>query len=197
MEFITQIIIIAITGIIIENTIFSRALGTSTLILISRSRKNIFGFGACVVYFTVSTSIICYFADKKLNESDISYIYKPLVYVLILGLIYIITLLCLWKLFYKTFGRMRKYVHISAFNCAVFGSMFLNSKYCITLPQYIGHGLGIGIGFVLAVYFVAVVFDKLYSENVPYSFRGYPLLLIYLGILGMAFYGLIGHELTF
>lgn len=92
---------------------------------------------------------------------------------------------------------MRKYVHISTFNCAILGAIYLNSKYCITLPEYIFHGLGIGLGFVLAVYMVAVVYDRLYSKDVPFSFRGYPLVLIYIGILSMAFYMLTGHTLTY
>lgn len=188
-----EFFLIIFSVVFIENTIFTRALGSSTLLLIARNRKNIFGFGLCVTYITASTSIICFFIDKVFKNSELSYIYKPLVYILILGMIYIITLLCLWKLMYKTFGKMRKYVHISAFNCAVLGSMFINSENSVTLFDYIIHGVGIGLGFVLAVYMVAVVFDKLYSESVPYSFRGYPLTLIYISILSMAFYGFTGH----
>ena len=75
--------------------------------------------------------------------------------------------------------------------------MFLNSKYCTTLVEYIVHGIGVGLGFVFAVYLVAIVYDRLYSENVPYCFRGYPLVLLYIGILSMAFYGLLGHSLNY
>ena len=39
--------------------------------------------------------------------------------------------------------------------------------------------------------------DKLYSEKAPYAFRGYPLMLIYIGILSMAFWGLSGHTLNY
>ncbi len=197
MEFIKQIIIASFTGILIENTVFSRALGTSTLISVSKNRKNILGFGLCAVYITTVTSIICFFIDRLINYYKLSYIYMPLIYVLILGFVYIVTLLLLWKFFYNLFFRMKKYVHMSAFNCAVFGALFLNHKYCSSLAEYIGHGIGISLGFILAVYMVSIVYDKLYSENVPYSFRGYPLILIYIGILSMAFYGLVGRQLLY
>ena len=167
------------------------------IITISRNRKNIFGFGLCVTYITAITGIICYFLDKYINYNELSYIYKPFIYVLILGIVYIVTLLCLWKLFYKVFKKLKKYVHISAFNCAVLGAMFLNSEYCVTLPEYLFHGLGIGLGFIFAVYMVAIVYDRIYSQTAPYCFRGYPLLLIYIGILSMAFYGLINRQLTY
>ncbi len=197
MSYFLQMVTVALTAIFIENTIFARAFGTSTLIVVSRNRKNIFGFGLCVTYITAVTGIVCYFIDKLTAENELNYIYKPFVYILSLGLVYIITLLCLWRFMNKVFGKMRKYVHISAFNCAVLGAMFLNSKYCTTLVEYMVHGIGVGLGFVFAVYLVAIVYDRLYSENVPYCFRGYPLVLLYIGILSMAFYGLLGHSLNY
>ncbi len=186
----------AFVAVFVENTIFSRALGTSTLVVVARSRKNLFGFGLSVTYITALISVMTYFADKLLGGVN-SYVYTPLVYILILGVVYILTLLCLWKFLPKLFYRMRKYIHISAFNCAVLGSMFLISKYCETLTDYFVHGLGIGLGFVAAVYLTAIVYDRIYSEKAPYAFRGYPLMLIYLGILGMAFWGLSGHTLNY
>ena len=197
MSYFLQMVTVALTAIFIENTIFARAFGTSTLIVVSRNRKNIFGFGLCVTYITAVTGVVCYFIDKLTAENELNYIYKPFVYILSLGLVYIITLLCLWRFMNKVFGKMRKYVHISAFNCAVLGAMFLNSKYCTTLVEYRVHGIGVGLGFVFAVYLVAIVYDRLYSENVPYCFRGYPLVLLYIGILSMAFYGLLGHSLNY
>ena len=186
MNFFTQIILFAFA----QNAIFTRALGTSTMMQISRNRKNLSGFFLCVVYITLVTGFICYFIDKLWSGSELAFIYTPLIYIVILGLIYIITLLCLWRLMYRVFGKMRKYVHISAFNGAVLGALFLNSKTCVTLPEYVAHSVGTGIGFVAAVYMASIVYDKLHSEDAPYLFRGYPLMLIYMGILGMAFFGL-------
>lgn len=187
----------AFVAVFVENTIFSRALGTSTLVIVARSRKNLFGFGLCVTYITAVISVLTYFVDKLWIDNSSSYVYMPLIYIIILGIVYISTLLCMWKFAPRLFARMRKYVHVSAFNCAVLGSMFLISKYCETLSDYFIHGLGIGLGFVFAVYMTAIVYDKIYSEKAPYAFRGYPLMLIYIGILSMAFWGLSGHTLNY
>ena len=98
MSYFLQMVTVALTAIFIENTIFARAFGTSTLIVVSRNRKNIFGFGLCVTYITAVTGIVCYFIDKLTAENELNYIYKPFVYILSLGLVYIITLLCLWQI---------------------------------------------------------------------------------------------------
>lgn len=197
MAYIMQIIIAAFTAIFVENIVFARALGTSTLIHISRSRANLSGFAVSVVYLTTVTGAVCYGIDIILSGFEHSNLYRPLIYVMVLGIIYVITLLCLWKFFYKAFRKMRKYVHVSAFNCAVLGAMFLNEKYCVSFSDYVIHGIGMGLGFVIAVYLSAIVYERLHSEEVPFCFRGYPAVLIYLGILSMAFYGLAGHSLTY
>lgn len=197
MAYIMQIIIVAFTAIFVENIIFARALGTSTLIHISRNRANLSGFAISVVYLTSITGVVCYFIDIVINKFEHGEMYRPLIYVLMLGIIYVITLLCLWKFFYKAFRKLRKYVHVSAFNCAVLGAMFLNQKYCVSLLDYFIHGIGIGLGFIIAVYLSAIVYERLHSEDVPFCFRGYPAVLIYIGILSMAFYGLAGHSFTF
>ncbi len=193
MEFVKNILLVAFTSVIIENTVFSRVLGTSTLILVAKNRKNIFGFGLSVTYITAVVSVLTYFVGKLFDLSGNSYIYIPLVYILILGVVYILTLLCLWRFAVTLFVKIRKYIHMSAFNCAVLGAMFIISEYCETFTDYLVQGIGIGLGFVLAVYMTSIVYDRVYSEKVPYSFRGFPLLMIYIGILSMAFWGFSGH----
>lgn len=197
MDIIKNILLTAFTAILVENTIFYRAMGTSTLIIVAKRRKNLLGFCVGVTYITAVISVLTYFSDRIFNPNDVNSLYMPIVYTVILGFVYIITLLCMWRFFPKLFSRMRKYVHVSVYNCAVLGSMFLISKYCETLGEYFLHGLGIGLGYVLAVYLTAVVYDRLYSEKSPFAFRGYPLLMIYIGIISMAFWGLSGHAVNF
>lgn len=197
MDIIKNILLTAFTAILVENTIFYRAMGTSTLIIVAKRRKNLLGFCVGVTYITAVISVLTFFSDRIFNPNDVNSLYMPIVYTVILGFVYIITLLCMWRFFPKLFSRMRKYVHVSVYNCAVLGSMFLISKYCETLGEYFLHGLGIGLGYVLAVYLTAVVYDRLYSEKSPFAFRGYPLLMIYIGIISMAFWGLSGHAVNF
>ena len=134
MDLMGKIMMTAFIAVFVENTIFSRALGTSTLVVIARSRKNLIGFGLSVTYITALISVLTYFADTLFRDNSNSYVYMPLIYVCILGIVYVLTLLCMWKFLPKLFSRIKKYIHISAFNCAVLGSMFLISK--IILPFF-------------------------------------------------------------
>jgi electron transport complex protein RnfA len=193
MSFFTQIFFVTV----FQNAVFTRALGASALPQISRSKKKLLGFFISVTYIMTVTGFICYFVDFLWGDSEKARIFLPPIYVLILGLVYIATLLCLWRFFYGIFKKMKKYLHVSAFNGAVLGAILLNYEYCVTLFDYITNSIGVGCGFALSVYSVSTVYDKLYSEDVPYAFRGYPLLLVYVGILGMAFFGFTGYQIRF
>lgn len=187
-----RLISMALILIFAENTVFARAMDTTTLLSVSRNRKNVFGFGVCTLYFSVITSFLGYFADKLLLniESDSKLIYQPFIYIILIAIVYIITLVILWRFFYKLFLRLKKFIHLSAINCAILGAMFLNAENCSSLREYIFRGIGVGIGFAFAVYTTSIVYDRLHNKVVPYCFRGYPVTLIYIGILSMAFYGL-------
>ncbi|MCI8501587.1 MAG: hypothetical protein HFJ85_05045, partial [Oscillospiraceae bacterium] len=93
--------------------------------------------------------------------------------------------------------EVKPMVHISAFNCVVLGTLLLVAGEQMTFSSSIGFGLGVGVGFTLATFFISVAYDYLYSAAIPKAFRGFPVLLIYIGLLSLAFYGLVGHQLPF
>lgn len=194
METFLQIIMVAFIAICTENIVFSRALGSSTMLIAAKNKNQFFSFGLSITYMATASSAIGYFTDKLFLKSESSYMYMPIIYVVVVGLVYTITLVLLWRFAKPLFVLTKKFIHISSFNCAVLGALFLNSQYGNSLLEYLGFGLGTGIGFMLATYLLSIVYDRLFSESIPESFRGIPLVLIYIGILSMAFYGLSGFR---
>ena len=190
MDTIINIVIVALMAITIENTIFTRALGTSTLILAAKSKKSIIPFGLSITYICTVSSALSFLADKFLLNKETSFMYKPLVYVIIIGFVYVVALLLLWKFAYSLFISVKKFVHISAFNCAVLGALFLNSIKSHSFLGYISFGLGTGI--FIATFLLSACYEKLNSDKVSDSFRGFPATMIYIGILSMAFFALTG-----
>jgi len=66
-----------------------------------------------------------------------------------------------------------------------------------SLASWLGYAFGTGIAFFLASILVFEGTRKLKGSHIPEAFRGLPATLIYIGILSLAFYGLIGHKLPF
>lgn len=65
----------------------------------------------------------------------------------------------------------------------------VNSSTELLFSDYVMMGFKLGIGFLVASYVLKIANVKLDSEEVPKSFRGYPILMIYIGIISMALYG--------
>ena len=117
----------------------------------------------------------------------------PILYVAVVSVLYIVTLVLIWRFFPKLFRNIRKYVHLSVFNCSVIGALFLCSVQGADIFTYIGYGFGTGIGFLLASYLLYIAADRLNSPLVPAAFRGFPIMLVYVGILSLALYAFTGY----
>lgn len=185
-------------AIFLENTIFSRAIGTSTALFAVRKKYNIFAFGMTMTFIITISSIITYFIHPLLSGLTYSYYITPAVYVGVIGIVYICALIFTGTVLKKYQKDVLQMIHVSAFNCAVLGALLLSSNIeNLSLGGFLGFGIGSGIGFTFATFLVDIAYERLSSEKVPHSFRGFPITLIYIGIVSLAIYGLIGHELPF
>lgn len=185
-------------AIFFENTIFSRALGSSTALFAVRKRYNVFLFGLIMTIILTVSAIAVYFINPLVKNIDNYYYVTPIIYVGVVGVVYIIALLVTARFVKRRRDEVLSTIHVSAFNCAVLGALLLMSGVSdMTIGGYIGYGIGTGIGFTLATYFVGLAYERLSGDEIPRSFRGFPITLIYIGIVSLAVYGLIGHDLPF
>ena len=197
MEVLARIISAAMVSVFVQNAIFDRAFGSNVVIYASRKNGTVAGFTLGITAMTTIASIVSYFVDCALLPTEYGWLFMPLIYVGIISLLYIIGLLFLWNVFPKLFKKIKKYVHLTIFNCTVIGALFLNSNYGSDIWTYIGYGFGTGIGFFLACFLLNIAREKLDSDRIPKVFRGYPIMLIYIGVVSLAFYSLAGYTVDF
>ncbi len=192
-----KIVATAMVSIFVQNAIFGRALGANVVIYASRKNSHVVGFTIGMTAMTTVASIISYFLDGLLLPLELGYLFMPLVYVTVISILYVLALLFLWRLFPDTFALIKKHAHLAIVNCTVLGALFLNSAYGSDIWSYIGYGFGTGIGFFLACFMLNIAHEKLDSDKIPRAFRGYPIMLIYIGIVSMGFYVLVGYTAKF
>lgn len=168
------------------NLILTQALGTSTVFISAKNKRSFVGVAFIICIFTTLGSAGAYFADKLLN----GYLenFRLFAYVLITGIIYLSSLFILWSISKKLYSRLKKYIHISAFNCAVMGTLYMihQNPENTSFSDYLLFGFQSGLGFIIASVFVASAYKRLNCSKVPASFRGVPAMLVYLGIISMA-----------
>ncbi|MGN0687291.1 MAG: Rnf-Nqr domain containing protein [Oscillospiraceae bacterium] len=197
MGILSAIISAAMVSIFVQNAIFERAFGSNVAIYASRKETNVIGFTIGITSMTTVASVITYFLDRLILPHRYGWLFMPLIYVAIISVLYLGALMFLWRVFPKLFARVRKYAHLTIFNCTVIGALFLNSNYGDDIWTYIGYGFGTGIGFFLASLLLNIAHEKLDSDKIPKAFRGYPIMLIYIGIISLAFYALVGYTVDF
>ncbi len=196
-EIIVKIVSISMLSVFVQNAIFDRALGSNVVIYASRKNSHVIGFTLGITAMTTIASIVCYFIDGPMLAMEYGWMFMPLIYVAVISVIYILALLFFWRVLPDTFAKMKKHVHLVIFNCTVIGALLLNSNYGSDIWSYIGYGFGTGIGFFLACLLLNIAHEKLDSNKIPKAFRGYPVMLIYIGIISMAFYALVGYTVDF
>lgn len=198
IDFLGQVVGMALSAIFIENFIFSRALGSSVALVSIRKKNNLLLFGAILTAITVVAGLLTYLIRPlvaAMTEHIGSYL-TPLVYVLVIGVVYVLALL-LCSASERLSKTVKPMIHLTAFNCAVLGALLLMNANNLSLPQMLGFGLGVGMGFSLATFLISLPYEYLHSKAIPRAFRGFPILLIYIGLLSLVFYGMVGHELPF
>ncbi len=183
----------SLIAIFVQNSIFERALGINVLLYASRKREHLLGFFAAITYTTTISAAIIWNFDRLFADNEYYSIFMPILYVAIVSMLYIVTLVLIWRFFPRLFRNIRKYVHLSVFNCSVIGALFLCSVQGADIFTYIGYGFGTGIGFLLAAYLLYIAADRLNSPLVPAAFRGFPIMLVYVGILSLALYAFTGY----
>lgn len=192
-----RIVSAAMVSVFVQNAIFDRAFGSNVVIYASRKNGTVIGFTLGITAMTTIASVVSYFVDSALLQTEFGWLFMPLIYVAIISVLYFIGLLFLWGVFPKLFKKIKKYVHLTIFNCTVIGALFLNSNYGSDIWTYIGYGFGTGIGFFLACFLLNIAREKLDSDKIPKVFRGYPIMLIYIGVVSLAFYSLAGYTVDF
>ncbi len=186
--------ICAVLAVFAQNAIFSRALGVSRLIKIVDDTANTLIFGALICVIQVLAAPLGYFGSRLLLNFAYRSAVRPLVLVICSGIAYVVVMQIIKRLPQITArDEVLDMLPSATFNCAVLGAMMVSATQNYSLAQSMGFALGTGLGYLLALLVVNEAQRKLRGREVPASFRGLPINLIYIGILAMAIYGFTGH----
>lgn len=190
MSFLTYVISLAIFTILAQNIVFQSVFGFNIVVYASQKRSRMAAFSLIIFATTIISSVFTYIIDMVFEGVKSYYIYMPIIYIVIISAVYFSSLYLLWRYAPRLYARLKSYVHIAVFNCAVLGAIMLNGLQAKSFGEYMSFALGLSFGFIFAGYLLLWAGKRLNSEDIPRAFRGYPITMVYAGIVSMAFYAL-------
>ena len=197
MDVIIQFFGVILSAAIFENAVFSRAFGSDKTIMFEKHPRVFMVFSGMIASMTALASILSILFALLLGELvEVPTSYQRTMSVLAsIFIVYLSYYAVAKKYAPKYFARYQGIIPLAAFSCVVYGSVLVIVNENYNILQGIGYGLGAGLGVLIAS--VLLFFGRRRMElcRIPRAFVGLPSVLLYIGLLSLAFYGLVGHGL--
>lgn len=195
----------ALLAVFAENVVFTRAMGVSRLLKLA-SDRDVRTWQFCLPVIAVQllsappawlvrTAVLPRLAAVLPAWLPVQ-AFRPLLYLLCAFVALAVVRLVLALLPRAKAAPYRALLPLATVNCCVLGTLLICANQNYTLLQTVGFSLGSGVGYLFAVLIVEEGRRRLRSKNVPTIFQGLPSSLIYMGILSLALYGLLGHTVA-
>ena len=84
------------------------------------------------------------------------------------------------------------YLPLITTNCAVLGVALTNVQKGYNILTSVVNGIGISVGFTIAICILAGIREQMEYNDVPESFQGMPIVLVTSGLMAIAFFGFSG-----
>lgn len=199
----SNLIMIFISMVFINNFILSKFLGLCSFIGVSKETKPAISMGLAVTFVTTMSSIITWLIYRFiLIPFNITYM-RTISFILVIAAFVQLVEMFIRKTsphLYKFFGI---YLPLITVNCAVLGVAVLNSDTFFTNSHVapgsfvfsVAQGFFAGIGYCLAMLLMSGIRERLELVDVPKSFKDVPLAFVIASLMSLAFMGFSGFKL--
>lgn len=183
---------ILLSGILTQNFIFSRFMGTCPFLGVSKKTDTAFGMGIAVTFVMTLAGTVTYLVYKYLLlPFNLTYM-KTIVFIFIIASLVQFVEMALQKYMPSLYSALGIYLPLITTNCAVLGAVLLvvDTYNYQTLAEAVTFNFSAALGFTLAIVLMAGVRERLETAPIPKFLQGFPIVLISAALISMAFGGL-------
>lgn len=212
-----KFVLIFISIALVNNFILAKFLGLCPFIGVSKKRRQAAGMGFAVIFVMTMASAVSWVVYQYLlaptehnifyammgqgrSPSDFDFTFlTTIVFILVIATLVQLVEMFLMKVIPPLYESLGIYLPLITTNCAVMGVALLNVKDFGSM-QYLGEsflstvvqGFGAGTGFLLVIFLMSGIRERLDYAEVPECLRGAPLAFICAGLMALAFMGFAG-----
>lgn len=192
MKAIYEMLAIITVAAVTENLLFARAIGVDHILERTKSYHAIIRLGALTCVVSLLGGVLAWVFKFALKRYAWWPIFRGSAVLLSISAAYLLLVLLVGT---RNLRSAHSLPVTAAFNGASFGAVLIAIVSRETLLQTIAYCLGCSAGLTIAMMLVHSGRERLELCKVPKSFDGLPITMLYIGILSLAIYGLIGHQL--
>ena len=187
-----ELLLIAIGSALVNNVVLSQFLGICPFLGVSKRVETSAGMGAAVIFvITIASAVASLIYDHILVRFGMEYLQTIVCILVIAALVQFVEML-LKKNMVSLYQSLGVYLPLITTNCAVLGVALTNVQKTYNFVESVVNGVGIAVGFTIAIVLLAGVRERIEYNDVPYNFQGSPITLITAGLMSIAFFGFSG-----
>jgi len=188
----TSAIVIIIAAILTNNILLTNFLGMCSFIACSSQIETAVGLGTAVTFVMTMTTMINFaiyhFVLMPLGLDHLTFI----VFIAVIAAFVQFVEMFVERFSPKLYFALGIFLPLITVNCAILGASLFMVIRNYNFAQSVGFGFGGGVGWAVAIIFMAGLRQKMRYSNIPEPFRGVPIAMIVTGVLAMAFMGFAG-----
>ena len=188
----TNLIIILLSAIFINNYVLSKFLGICPFLGVSKKLSSAVGMSLAVIFVMLIATAVTWPIQKfLLDPKGLGYL-QTIVFILVIAALVQLVEIVLKRYLPALHKSLGVYLPLITTNCAVLGVTILNISENYTFLEAMVNSLGSGLGFMLAMVMFSGVRSTIEGSNIPESFKGLPITLIAAAITSLSFMGFGG-----
>ena len=188
----TELVLILISAIFVNNFVLSRFLGICPFLGVSKKVETALGMGMAVTFVMTVAAVVTWFIQYfVLVPLGIEYL-QTIAFILVIASLVQLVEMVVQKSSPVLYQSLGIFLPLITTNCAVLGLAVLNIQKGYSFLESIIFAIGAALGFTLAMVLFAGLRERIDLAPVPRSFRGTAIALITAGLLSLAFMGFTG-----
>ena len=157
----TRLVIIFISGILINNIVLSRSIGICPFLGVSKQVETAIGMGLAVTFvMTVSSAATWVVQTYVLEKFDLMYL-QTITFILIIAALVQFVEMVILKSSPTLYQGLGVYLPLITTNCAVLGVTIINVDNHYNLLESMINGCAVALGFTLAIVIFAGIRERL------------------------------------
>ena len=187
-----SLLLIAIGSALVNNVVLSQFLGLCPFLGVSKKVETAAGMGAAVLFvITIASAVTNLIYTILLVPTDLTYL-NTIVFILVIAALVQFVEMVLKKSMPALYESLGVFLPLITTNCAVLGTALTNVQNDYSFIASVVNGIGISLGFLIAIVILAGIREKMEYNNIPESFKGMPITLLTAGLMAIAFFGFSG-----